>query len=86
MSRIRNTAAMYIVHDQAVLRIRDAYPGSEFFPSRIRIKEFEHFNPKKFLRSRKYDPVCSSHIPDPEFFPHPGPRSETLASSFSRQN
>ena len=43
---------------KAVLRIRDGYPGSiffpsqildvgsEFFPSRIRIKEFKHFNPK----------------------------------------
>ncbi len=44
-----------------VLRIRDFYPGSDFFPfripdpnclhpgsgSRIRIKEFKYFNPKK---------------------------------------
>jgi hypothetical protein len=42
-----------------VLRIRDVYPGSEFFPSRvpdsnlihtgsrIRLKEFEYFNPPK---------------------------------------
>ncbi len=42
-----------------VLRIRDVYPGSDFFPSRnpdpnclhpgsrIRIKEFKYFNPKK---------------------------------------
>jgi hypothetical protein len=29
----------------AVLRIRDD-PGSEFFPSRIRIKEFKYFNPE----------------------------------------
>jgi hypothetical protein len=60
-----------------VLRIRDVYPGSDFFPSRspdpnclypgsrIRIKEFKCFNPKKwFLSSRKYDPGCSSRIPD----------------------
>ncbi len=47
-------------------------PGSEFFPSRIHIKEFKYFNPKKwFLSSRKYDPDCSSRsrlslpIPDP---------------------
>ncbi len=35
----------------AVLRIRDVYsdPGSEFFPSRIRIKEFQSFNPKKWF-------------------------------------
>jgi hypothetical protein len=46
-----------------VLRIRDVYPGSEFFPSRIRIKEFKYFNPKKwFLSSRKYDSGCSSRI------------------------
>ncbi len=32
---------------QTVLRIRDVYPGSYFFPSRIRIKEFKYFNPKK---------------------------------------
>jgi hypothetical protein len=31
--------------------------------SRIRIKEFKYFNPKKwFLSSRKYDPGCSSRI------------------------
>jgi hypothetical protein len=30
-----------------VLWIRDVYPGSEFFPFRIRIKEFKYFNPKK---------------------------------------
>jgi hypothetical protein len=58
-------------------------PGSEFFPSRIPdpnclhpgsrilIKEFKYFNPKKgkkkwFLSSKKYDPGCSSRIPDPD--------------------
>jgi hypothetical protein len=47
----------------AVLRIRDVYPGSEFFPSRIRFKEFKYFRPKKwFPSSRKYDPGCSSQI------------------------
>jgi hypothetical protein len=52
-----------------VLRNRDIFPGSEFFPSRIhsgsriRIKEFKYFNPKKLLlSSRKYDPGCSSRI------------------------
>ncbi len=59
-------------------------PGSEFSPSRIRdthffhlgsricIKEFKYFNPKKwFLSSRKYDPGCSSRIriPDTDFYP-----------------
>ncbi len=32
-----------------VLRIRDVYPGSDFFPSRIRIKELKYFNPKKMV-------------------------------------
>jgi hypothetical protein len=51
-------------------------PGSELFLSRIRIKEFKYFNPKKwFLSSRKYDPGCSSRIPDPDhdFLPIPDP-------------
>jgi hypothetical protein len=46
--------------------------------SRIRIKEFQSFNPKKwFLSSRKYDPGCSSRIPDPDpyFLPIPDPGS-----------
>ncbi len=75
---------------KAVLRIRDVYPGSDFFPSRIpdpncshpgsriRIKEFKYFKPKKwFLSSRKYDPGCSSRIPDPDpdFLPIPDPGS-----------
>jgi hypothetical protein len=39
------------------------HPGSEFFPSLIRIKEFQYFTPKiDFLSSRKYDPGCSSRI------------------------
>jgi hypothetical protein len=39
-------------------------PGSEFFLSRIHIKEFKYFNPKNcfFLSSHKYDPGCSSGI------------------------
>ncbi len=51
---------------RAVLRIRNVYPRSEFFhpgsrpeflPSRIRMKEFKYFNPKKWFPScRKYDP------------------------------
>jgi hypothetical protein len=57
-------------------------PGSDFFPSRIPdpnclhpgsrilIKEFKYFNPKKskkwFLSSKKYDLGCSSRIPDPD--------------------
>jgi hypothetical protein len=40
-------------------------PGPNFLHpgSRIRIKKFKYFNPKKwFLSSRKYDPGCSSRI------------------------
>jgi hypothetical protein len=46
------------------------HPGSELSPSRILIKEFKYFKPKKkkkwFLNSKKYDPGCSSRIPDPD--------------------
>ncbi len=78
----------------AVLRIRDAYPGSEFFPPRIRIKQFQYFDPKQwFLSSRKYDPGCLSRIriSDPDFYPSripdpgvkkaPDPGSATLKVS-----
>jgi hypothetical protein len=75
-----------------VLRIRDVYPGSEFFPSQIpdRIKEFKYFNPKNILlSSRKYDPGCSSRIrifhpyriPDPGVKKAPDPGSATLLLS-----
>ncbi len=48
--------------------------GSKFFPSRIRIKELSILDPKKrFLSSRKYNPVDIPD-PDPEFFTHPGSR------------
>jgi hypothetical protein len=80
----------FLLHAVSVLRIRDVYPGSEFFPSRIRI-EFKYFKPKKlFLNSRKYDPVCASRIrilifypswiPDPGVKKAPDPGSVTLAS------
>jgi hypothetical protein len=74
---------------ETVLRIRDVFPdpGSEFFPSRIRIfsipaririKEFKYFNQKKwFINSSKYDPGSSHRIPDPDpdFLPITDPRS-----------
>ncbi len=62
-------------------RIRDVYPGSRnFFSSRIRtvsipdpgssLKNLSILTPKKakkwFLSSKKYDPSCSSRIPDPD--------------------
>ncbi len=71
----------------SVFRIRDIYPGSEFFPSgfRIRIKEFAYFKPTKlFLSSRKHDPGCSSRIliflpiPDPGSRGQKGTGSATL--------
>ncbi len=57
---------------QSVLRIRDVYPESEFFPSRIRMKEFMYYNPKKLSE------IWSGlFIPDPcpDFLPIPDPRS-----------
>ncbi len=67
-----------------VLRIRDVYPWSDFFPSRIPIKEFKYFNPKKtknkkwFLSSKNLIRVVHPGsgrdfltIPDPDvtFYP-----------------
>jgi hypothetical protein len=64
----------------AVLRIRDVYPGSDFFPSQIRIKEFKPKKPKKwFLSSRKYDPD-----PDADFLPIPDPGSRGQKGTGSR--
>ncbi len=55
---------------RTVLQIRDVYPGSDFFPSRILIKKFKYFNPKKWLlSSMKYDPGCSSRIRILTFYP-----------------
>jgi hypothetical protein len=60
-----------------VLRVWDVYPGFEFFPSRIRIKEFKYFNPKKlFLSTRKYDPGCSSRVRILIFYPPQDPGVE----------
>ncbi len=44
------------LQSSSVLPIRDAYPGSEFFPSRL----------KYFSVA---DPGCLSRIPDPDFYP-----------------
>ncbi len=59
----------------AVLRIRDVYPGSEFFPSLICIKEFQYFTPKN--RFFKLSEIWSRlFIPDPDpqhcYSAHPG--------------
>ncbi len=67
----------------AVLRIRDVYPGSDFFPSRIpdpnclhpgssskNLSILTQNKPKKwFLSSKKYDPGCSSRIRMLTFYP-----------------
>jgi len=68
-------------------------PGSELSPSRIPYpgsasKNLSILAPKKpkkwFLSSRKYDPGCSSRIPDPDAdflpIPDPGSGSATLVS------
>jgi hypothetical protein len=63
-------------------------PDPTFFHpgSRIRIKEFKYFNPKKwFLSSRKYDPGCSSRIPDPGVKKAPDPGSATLFNRWPTQ-
>jgi hypothetical protein len=81
-----------------VWRIRDVYPGSDFFPSRIPdpnclnpgsrilIKEFKYSNPKKakkwFLSSKKY-PGCSSRI-RMLTFSHPGSRIQGSNGTQSR--
>ncbi len=66
-----------------MLRIRDVYPGSdffhpgsEFFPSRIRIKEFKYFYPKKwFLSSALGNMIRDVHHGSGSWpFKHPGSR------------
>jgi hypothetical protein len=68
------------------------HPGSQilifFIPdpgSRIHLKEFKYFNPKKwFLSTQKYDPGFSSRIripnPDPDFLPILDPGSRIQGS------
>jgi hypothetical protein len=57
---------------------------SELSPSRIRIKEFKYFNPKKwFLSSKKYDPGYSSRI-WMLTFTHPGSRIQGSKSTGSQ--
>jgi hypothetical protein len=49
------------------------HSGSEFFPSRIRLKEFKYFNLKKwFVSTEKYD-LGFIPDPDPDFLPIPDP-------------
>jgi hypothetical protein len=93
--KAKNKRKTTIFH--TVLRIWDVYPGSDFFPSRIRTvsipdpgsasKNLRILTPKKwFLSSRKYDPGCSSRIPAPDadFLPIPDPGSRGHKSTGSR--
>ncbi len=83
------SSAVFLKLFSPVLRIRifsipDSnffHSGSEVFASRIRIKEWMYFNPKKLLlSSRKNDPGCPARIPDLEVkkAPDPGSGSTTL--------
>ncbi len=56
------------------------YPGSEFFQSRIRIKEFRCFNPKKMV-SMLSEIWSRLFIPDPGVKKVPVPGSGTLCGS-----
>ncbi len=75
---------MFIPDPGSVFSIPD--PNCLHHESRSRIKEFKYFNPQKtkkwFLSSRKYDPGCSSRIPDVGsgcwLSIHPGSESATL--------
>jgi hypothetical protein len=106
--RYKNPGSATSVVDPGCLsRIPDPtffHPGSRdpncLHPgSRILIKEFKYFNPKKankwFLSTKKYDPGCSSRIPDPDAdflpsriqgskrhpIPDPGSESATLSAT-----
>jgi hypothetical protein len=72
---------------EAVLRIWDVYPGSDFFSipdpgsASKNLSILTPIKPKKwFLVSRKCDPGCSSLIPDPDadflLIPDPGSRGQ----------
>jgi hypothetical protein len=79
-----------------VLRIWDVYPGSDLFPSRIHIKEFKYFNPKKWFLSSTVGNMIGvvhpgyqiriltfypSRIPDPGVKKAQDPGSATLHRS-----
>jgi hypothetical protein len=79
---------MHSSDPQPVLRIRDVFTGSEFFPPRI---PDLYFNPKNlFLNSRKYESGCgipdfyTSQIPDPGVKKAPDPGSATLKIALVR--
>jgi hypothetical protein len=67
-------------------------PGYDFFPSRIRtvsisVRIKELFYPQKwFLSSRKYDPGCSSRIPNADFLPALWNRNRRNRNFFDYRN
>jgi hypothetical protein len=63
-----------------VSRIRDVYPGSEFFPFRIRIKEFKYSNPKWFQALGNMIRVVYPGYGF-WFFTHPGSRGQQSTGS-----
>jgi hypothetical protein len=82
LKQVGTSEFLFFSSTETVWRIRDVYPGSDFFHpgSRIRTvsipdpgsssKNLSILTPKKtkkwFLSSKKYDPGCSSRIPDPD--------------------
>jgi hypothetical protein len=86
----------------SVLRIRDVYPGYEFFHPGSQVKNIPDpgsasknlsiYNPKKlFLSSRKYDSGIFIPDPDLDFFypsriPDPGSRNQKGTGSRIRNN
>ncbi len=78
---IKSAIFRHLIHQvytyqDPVLRIWDVYPGSEFFLSRIRNKEFKYFNPKKMVS--KPSEIWSGLFipdPDPDFLTIPDPGS-----------
>ncbi len=70
-SQLRPGPLLQVGTLHAVWRIRDVYPGSDFFPSRIRTVSIP------FLSSKPYDPGCSFMLT----FSDPGSRGEKGAQS-----
>jgi hypothetical protein len=70
------------------LRIWDVYPGSEFFPSWIHIKELKNYNPENRFQALE-NMMLVVHpeseflpIPDSEVKKAPDPGSATLTETF----
>ncbi len=76
----------------SVLRVREVFPGFEFFHPGSRVKKISdpdphqrlNITPKKCLRSQKYNPGCSSLIRILIFLPNPDPGSRGQKETGSR--